>query len=325
MSNGDKNFEEYLEGKSTVSEKYAELGDVDPPAELDAVILAEAERAAKTHSHSAGKRSWVIPVSVAATVMICFSLVLNVLREVPSGTDADQAIDALIPADSFDEETSEQALASKARRTAPRAAENLAMQDSSGRQSEAVPAVLGQSLSESAGESAARDNRQLAKEESMPATAGRVAPLAAAPPGEVLYERAEAPVTQDMDDGLLMEADEHMVLAQMLEVVEVYLQAEATEPKELRDEMESPVDADSLVEREPDKNMLMDSAGFSAEKKSDLPAPQKSQAEEPDARLRRIVELYAQSENIAAAEALDEFRLAFPDHAVSRLLFERGY
>jgi hypothetical protein len=41
--------------------------------------------------------------------------------------------------------------------------------------------------------------------------------------------------------------------------------------------------------------------------------------------LRRIVELYSQNENIAAAEALDEFRRTFPDHAVSRLLLERGY
>jgi len=77
-----------------------------------------------------------------------------------------------------------------------------------------------------------------------------VAPLAAAPPGEVLYERAEAPVTQDMDDGLLMEADEHMVLGQMMEVVEAYLHPEATELKELSDEMEAPVDVNSLVERD---------------------------------------------------------------------------
>jgi outer membrane protein assembly factor BamD (BamD/ComL family) len=49
------------------------------------------------------------------------------------------------------------------------------------------------------------------------------------------------------------------------------------------------------------------------------------QTEPPDSRLRRIFDLYEQGENIAAAQALDEFRRAFPDHPVSRLLLERGY
>ncbi len=146
MSNDDKKFEEYLEGKSPVSEKYAEFGAIDPPAELDAAILAEAGRAAKTHSHSTGKRSWAVPLSVAATVVICFSLVLNVLREASVEIATDQEIDALIPADIVEGAASEESLSSNARPAMSAEKKESASEDLFLRAVESPQAVLGDSL-----------------------------------------------------------------------------------------------------------------------------------------------------------------------------------
>ena len=125
-----------------MSEKYAEIGAIDPPAELDAAILAEAGRAAKTHSHLTGKRSWAVPLSVAATVMICFSLVLNVLREAPVEIATDQEIDALIPADVVDAAASEESFSSNARPAVPAEKKESALAESLGPAAESPQALL---------------------------------------------------------------------------------------------------------------------------------------------------------------------------------------
>jgi len=81
---GGENLEEYLAGDSPVSRTYAGLGDEGPPPELDARILAEAERAVKVQSLPVRKNSrrWTIPLAVAATVMVSFSLVMSIVSEV---------------------------------------------------------------------------------------------------------------------------------------------------------------------------------------------------------------------------------------------------
>jgi len=85
-SDGEGEFEEYLAGKSPVSDGYAKLGAENPPDELDARILAEAERAAKMRPYSyAGKASrWMKPVALAATVLVSFSLVMSIVFDVPT-------------------------------------------------------------------------------------------------------------------------------------------------------------------------------------------------------------------------------------------------
>jgi hypothetical protein len=324
VSNGDKNFAEYLDGKSTISEKYAALPDVDPPAELDAVILAEAARAAKTHSHSATTRSWVIPVSVAATVMICFSLVLNILREVPSGIDTDQGMDAIIPTDSFDAPSSMPSLAGKARPAAPAGADEALRQESLRRQLDAGTGAFSENLYELR-ENATGDRRQSTKAEEAAAPAARLAPLVATPPAQAPQRRADTAITQQLPAGRPMEAEQLMVLGQMMEVVTGYLHPEATELKELRDALELAADADSLVVLEAEKSAFSGMASSSATKQSDRPVPEQAAPDEPDSLLQKIVELYAQGQNRAAEEALDEFRQAFPDHPLSRRLLERGY
>jgi hypothetical protein len=76
----DDDFEEYMDGGSSLSRRYGELGSESPPPEVDARILAEAERAAKIHSiKPAGAKRWMVPVALAATVVLSFSLVMTLV------------------------------------------------------------------------------------------------------------------------------------------------------------------------------------------------------------------------------------------------------
>lgn len=78
---GEEDIDEYLSGRSPVSKHYQMLGDDSPPPELDARILAKAERAATVRSlvkPNKNKR-WTLPLAIAATVMLSFSLVMNIM------------------------------------------------------------------------------------------------------------------------------------------------------------------------------------------------------------------------------------------------------
>ncbi len=81
----DKDFAAFLDGKSDLAERYAELGREEPPPQVDARILAEARAAAKIHRAEFGPRGgWLKPVALAATVLLSFSLVMNVVIESPT-------------------------------------------------------------------------------------------------------------------------------------------------------------------------------------------------------------------------------------------------
>ena len=66
----DREFEKYLEGKSGLSKLYADLPEVDVPKHLDAAILAEAHRAVNSRPGGKPKRRWVIPLSMAASLIV---------------------------------------------------------------------------------------------------------------------------------------------------------------------------------------------------------------------------------------------------------------
>lgn len=67
-----------------IVERYRALGRAEPPAELDARILAAARRAASSRP---GRRRWVLPVSIAAVVVLSVSVALQVERERPATAD----------------------------------------------------------------------------------------------------------------------------------------------------------------------------------------------------------------------------------------------
>lgn len=73
----DQLFDEYLRGDSPLSRAYRETGREEPPAHLDAAILAQAKVAVGTRR----KPRWFMPLSLAATVVLSIGVVLLMSRE----------------------------------------------------------------------------------------------------------------------------------------------------------------------------------------------------------------------------------------------------
>lgn len=76
---GDERLDEYLRGDSPLSRAYREAGREEPPPALDAHILAQArgEKAAPR----GGKPRWLMPLSLAATIVLSVGIVLFMTRQ----------------------------------------------------------------------------------------------------------------------------------------------------------------------------------------------------------------------------------------------------
>jgi cytoskeletal protein RodZ len=64
-----------------LSRLYREVADAEPPAALDATILAASRAEVTPPRRRAGWRSWTVPMGVAATVMLTATLTLMVQQE----------------------------------------------------------------------------------------------------------------------------------------------------------------------------------------------------------------------------------------------------
>lgn len=321
MNGSDKAFEDYLEGKSGLSRQYAKLGDSEPPPDLDAAILAEAEKAVKVRWLPAGPRSWMLPVSVAATVMICFSLVLNVLREVSSVNDADQHVDAIVPADPVDRSASipEGGAESVAPDAATESSGSLFRGERPAAESYAVESP---GMQRSREYKASMQTQELKKEV---AAGTGIALTDTQRPADFEQEKPDAPMRAGDIAPRATDSARAAALAPMMEIVTGYLSAAAGGADELAAPSEpGPREDDVIVEK---AGALASSLVTSTAAEKQLVPSGRDQVlpVEPDNELRRIAELYAQSQNRDAAEALAEFRTSFPDHPVSRALIERGY
>jgi len=73
----DKTLQDYLAGDSPLSARYAALGDEQPPAELDEKILAAAKESSKVVPLDPRRGRWGASLAVAATVLLCVSVVVN--------------------------------------------------------------------------------------------------------------------------------------------------------------------------------------------------------------------------------------------------------
>jgi hypothetical protein len=73
----DAMLEQYLEGKSHLSGEYQKQEKLQPSAELDDLILSAAEdeisKQEKKSKHN--RNNWLIPTSIAATLVLSFSLI----------------------------------------------------------------------------------------------------------------------------------------------------------------------------------------------------------------------------------------------------------
>lgn len=81
----DKEFEAFLAGESRLDEQYRQLGHEEPPAGVDARIHAAAADAVQARHRDRGPRGgWLKPVALAATVLLSFSLVMNMVIDAPN-------------------------------------------------------------------------------------------------------------------------------------------------------------------------------------------------------------------------------------------------
>jgi hypothetical protein len=82
----EQNLEEYLQGDSALSRAYGAEQKTQVPGHLDKAILSAANEAVKAkHSpkvaYSPFARSWYVPVSMAAVLMLCVSLVFTIYKD----------------------------------------------------------------------------------------------------------------------------------------------------------------------------------------------------------------------------------------------------
>lgn len=310
MSDGDKQFEEYLNGHSELSRRYAKLGNTEPPADLDTAILDEAERAVKVRPLVAGRRRWMLPVSVAATLMICLSLVLNILRETPSVMEAEDYVDVVVPADSFVERAP--APTGEMMPGAPSVAVESPDRFSRGRQSEEQITSSESPLAPRIQKYASDTGTVEFKKERGMAHRNAASELKR----EELTERSGLlDVESDVAD-----SEQLAALQQMMGIVTEYLSPRVNTSAA---EMDSPSgDDDRAVQRPLESRSSVSQEAFVDESLYRLQAVLPA---EPEFELRRIAELYAQNRNKDTADALAEFRITFPDHPVSRALREHGY
>jgi resuscitation-promoting factor RpfA len=89
-----------IEGQDKLSKRYRDLAREEPPAALDAAILAASRRAVSKPSFS---RRWGAPVSIAAVLVLAFGLSLEMQHEKPDvatsppETAAKTAVSAPVP------------------------------------------------------------------------------------------------------------------------------------------------------------------------------------------------------------------------------------
>lgn len=76
----------YLQGKTGLSQLYADAPQVEPPDHLDAAILAEAHRAVNARPGAKSKRRWAIPLGMVASLfaVVMIGLQLPYLLQEPA-------------------------------------------------------------------------------------------------------------------------------------------------------------------------------------------------------------------------------------------------
>ncbi len=82
----DQILEKYLQGDSALSRAYGAEAKAQAPTHLDKAILSAANEAVRSKSgsmvaYSPFARSWYVPASMAAVLMLCVGLVFTIYKD----------------------------------------------------------------------------------------------------------------------------------------------------------------------------------------------------------------------------------------------------
>ena len=98
----DAEFEAFLKRRSPMHRRLSDIDHAEPSVELDRLVLTRAREAIDTPSQPPLFRStrWALPVGLAATILIAFTVVLNVDRHAARGvaSSVSPAAEARAPA-----------------------------------------------------------------------------------------------------------------------------------------------------------------------------------------------------------------------------------
>ncbi|MFL6604355.1 MAG: hypothetical protein ACJ8R9_23890 [Steroidobacteraceae bacterium] len=74
----DDEFETYLKRRTVLPNGMSDHDKLEPPKALDASVLKEAREAVHAHERLSRAPRWARPVALAATILLCLSILLNV-------------------------------------------------------------------------------------------------------------------------------------------------------------------------------------------------------------------------------------------------------
>lgn len=276
----DKAFDEYLDGASPVSRRYAALESEEPPAALDAEILEAARRGAAPNVFPLKRppRRWMAPVTLVAMIVLSFSLVMSIVFDTPVLTD-DIPVTTITEADRVEREMQDVAAEQSAAR--PLAAPPA-------RPQRPTPITTPDADAGRVGLAQKEEISELAVD-----VAGRM-------PGTVGGADAVESSARRLD---AISPDTSGLLAGLRELVPAEHEADAVMAKESRQHRQ-----DGMIARLETKTRPAE---------MDAQAPQASQNIEYE--LQRIIVMFEEGDDKAALDALENFSRSWPDHPASRL------
>lgn len=74
----DEDFEVFLKRRTLVANTPVADNNLEPPAALDEAVLKQAREAIKARQQPQRAPRWAVPVALAATILLCLSVVMNV-------------------------------------------------------------------------------------------------------------------------------------------------------------------------------------------------------------------------------------------------------
>ena len=264
-------FEKYLEGKSVVSQLYAELPEVvspqvDVPKHLDAAILAEAHRAVSSRPGGKAKRRWAVPLSMVATLFAAVMIGLQLPYMLKDTTQPPMPTEDKVAA-MMDKSMAERSSDAQEERKKPQEMARVMARPKS-EISRGVPAPM---------------------ETEVAATVTQNAPVLALPPAAVAAKRIELRERADVDSGMALSKEKKAAVhaeGKLSDSIEQRTPAAAPAPVQLNRSLMQPLkDEVSVANLRPEDWLLrikkLKQEGKLQEAKQDLAAFKKRYPDYP--------------------------------------------